>query len=143
MGEWVRSSVNSPLPPNAFLAGRHSDGSDMYVGRAIHEGDILPAKLIPRKRKAFISYDRLEHEITHYDVLVGQGYDWVASGDGLVPDDAVYTGRTSSGELLYVGRAVYKNTMTVGKVHPSNGCLFLSFDGEEISVESYEVLVRK
>ncbi|EDW72336.1 uncharacterized protein Dwil_GK20870 [Drosophila willistoni] len=141
MGEWVHSSVNSPLPPNAFLAGRDSDGSDMYVGRIVYEGEIVPAKLIPRRREAYMTWEGVEYLIQRFEVLVGQDYDWIASGDGLVPHNAISTGRDSRGQPIYVGRAVYKDTVTVGKVQPLRGCLLLGYNGDEIDIQAYEVLV--
>ncbi|XP_023032822.1 uncharacterized protein LOC6638252 [Drosophila willistoni] len=141
MIEWVRSSVNSPLPPNAFHVGQDGDGAEMYVGRAIFRGDILPAKVIPRRREAYVSHSGREHEITHYEVLVGQRFDWIGCGDGLVPNNAISTGKASTGENIYIGRAVYENTVTVGKIQQSCGCLYLSYQGKEISIRTYEVLV--
>ncbi|XP_068147819.1 uncharacterized protein [Drosophila tropicalis] len=141
MGEWVESSVNSPLPANAFIAGRDSDASDMYVGRIIYEGEIVPVKLIPRRRQAYVTCEGGECLVKRYEVLVGENYDWVASGDGLVPQNAIFTGKDSKGQPIYVGRAVYKDTVTVGKVQPLRGCLLLGYNGDEIEMQAYEVLV--
>lgn len=40
-------------------AGIDVDNEVIYVGRAFHEGDMLPAKVIPSKNAAFISYGKI------------------------------------------------------------------------------------
>ncbi|XP_068146853.1 natterin-3-like [Drosophila tropicalis] len=143
MASWVQSSVNSPLPPNAFFAGQDGDGAEMFVGRAIFESEILPVKIVPRRREAYVTCEGGEYLVKRYEVLVGENYDWVASGDGLVPQNAISTGKDGKGQPIYVGRAVYKDTVTVGKVQPVRGCLILGYNGDEIEMEAYEVLVVK
>lgn len=68
---------------------------------------------------------------------------WIHASNGSVPPGAVESGRTRSGEMLYVGRANYQNTLTLGKVHPSHGCLYIPYDGKEIAIKHYEVLVSQ
>lgn len=46
---------------NAVRGGTDSDGSGIYVGRAFHEGDWIPAKVIPEKNISYIAYDGKEH----------------------------------------------------------------------------------
>lgn len=36
----------------------------------------------------------------------------------------------------------YDGMLIPGKVHPSHGCLYICYDGEEISMNEYEVLVE-
>ncbi|KRF97536.1 uncharacterized protein Dwil_GK28318 [Drosophila willistoni] len=143
MGEWVKSSCNSPVPHNAFVAGRDVDGSRIYVGRAAFQGDVLPAKVIPNNRVAYVSHNGSEHRVQYYDVLVGQEYEWVVCGDGLVPANAISPGTTSTLERLYVGRVRHNNSLTIGKVQPSRGCILIPYCHREHSFNSYEVLVKK
>lgn len=42
-----------PLPPGAVYAGADSDGSELYVGRCHHNGDLIPCKVIPSKQVAY------------------------------------------------------------------------------------------
>lgn len=62
---------------------------------------------------------------------------------GEIPSGALVIGKTVEGEPLYMGRCLYQGTQTPGKIHPTHGCLYIPFDGEEISVNEYEVLVLK
>jgi Protein of unknown function (DUF3421) len=47
--------VNSRLHRRAIRGGTDIDGSPIFVGRALHNGFFLPAKVIPAKRSAYIS----------------------------------------------------------------------------------------
>lgn len=46
--DWIHSFAHQPLPEGAILAGYDVDQSPIYVGRAFHEGEHLPAKVIQR-----------------------------------------------------------------------------------------------
>lgn len=138
---WVPSGIYQGVPANAVLAGNDADGSPMYVGRAHHNGDQLVAKVIPSKQAAYVAYNGQEVLKQQFDILVGEGFQWIGSGNGHVPDGAVAAGRTSSGEELFIGRAHHCGALTPGKIHKSHGCLYIPFGGSEVSVKSYEVLV--
>lgn len=47
--------------------GTDQDGSEIYVGRAYHEGDWIPAKVIPRKHVAYVAYGGKEHAKSEYE----------------------------------------------------------------------------
>lgn len=53
---------------DAVVAGHDIDGATIYVGRAFHEGDMIPAKVIPSKNVAYIPYNC--EEIPKYDYQV-------------------------------------------------------------------------
>jgi len=138
---WVASSAHSGVPPNAVVAGNDIDGATIYVGRASHQGDMIPAKVIPSKRVAYIPYSGSEVAKYEYQVLCGTGLNWVASSSGHVPPEAVVAGNQSDGEPLYVGRASIGGALMTGKIHPSHNCIYVPFDGVEQSIPQYEVLV--
>nr|CAH7762124.1 unnamed protein product [Callosobruchus chinensis] len=52
-----------------------------------------------------------------WQVLCEQQFDWVPCSGGNIPPDAVEGGRTSDGEVLYIGRAFHEGSHTVGKVN--------------------------
>jgi hypothetical protein len=140
--QWIPTSSHAPLPPNAIFVGNDSDGSPMYVGRAHHMGDHLPAKVIPSKKVAYISYDGKEIPYYNYEVLCNGNVQWVHSGHGHVLPNAVPGGRTASGETLYIGRASYAGATTPGKIHPSHGNLYIPYNGGEVAIGTYEILVE-
>lgn len=114
--DWVSSSAYSGVPPGAIYAGNDADGSQIYVGRAFHEGDQLPAKVMPSKQIAYVSHNGQEIPKHHFEVCCNGNTSWVQSGHGQVPPGAVVGGRTASGEPLYIGRAPHAGSLTVGKV---------------------------
>lgn len=117
------------------------DGTIIYVGRAFHEGDTIPAKVMPSKNIAYIPYNGQEIAKYEWQVLCGSGFSWVSSASGHVPPEAVTAGHQSNGEPLYVGRATINGALTTGKVHPSHNCIYVPFGGLEHSVHQYEVLI--
>lgn len=133
--------MNSSLPPNAVHAGHDSDGSKIYAGRAIHEGNLMPCKVLPCKRAAYVSYNCNEVMVQCYEVLTGSGFSWIGSSNGHTPPGAVLVGKQRNGEPLYMGRAFFQGSLTPGKVHKSHGCLYIPYGGAEHSIKQYEVLV--
>jgi len=49
-------------------------------------------------------------------VLMPAHFNWIRSGHGHVPEHAVEAGRTTNGEVLYVGRTYHNGISCVGKV---------------------------
>lgn len=44
------------------------DGKQIYIGRASHHGDLLPAKVIPEKRAAYVCHGGKEHHKDSFQV---------------------------------------------------------------------------
>lgn len=129
------------MPHNGVYAGNDSDGTPIYVGRAFHEGDQTPAKVIPSKQACYISHNGLEIFKPTFEALTGSGFTWVSSSNGHVPAGAVLAGNTVNGLPLYVGRAHHDGSLTPGKIHGSHGCIYIAYGGMEHSILHYEVLV--
>ncbi|XP_062122798.1 natterin-3 [Drosophila sulfurigaster albostrigata] len=138
---WLHYS-HGALPQEAVVAGHDADGDTIFVGRAFYNNDLLPAKIIPNKGKAYVTFARQEIELENYEVLNGQNYVWLPGANGEVPPGAVRVGRNVDGEDLYAGRGYHAGSLTVGKVHPSHGCLYIPFDSDEVKIFEYEVLSR-
>ncbi|XP_055859193.1 uncharacterized protein LOC129921409 isoform X2 [Episyrphus balteatus] len=138
---WVHSTPHVPLPPFAVVGGHDCDGSPIYVGRSYHEGDNLPAKVVPSKHTAYVCWGGREITKSHFEILTGNHYRWIPCAAGSVPPNAVLAGNTCTGEPLYVGRGHWEGSLTVGKIHPSHHCLYIPFGGEERRLDCYEVLV--
>lgn len=159
--QWTPTAAHGPLPQGAIFVGNDLDGSPMYVGRCFHNGDQLPAKVIPSKNVAYsnqqhfifafsflnffyfsVSFDGQEIPKYSYEVLCNGNIQWVQSSHGQVLPNAVAAGRTSSGETLYVGRAWHMGALTPGKIHPSHGNLYIPYNGGEVAVGTYEILIE-
>ncbi|XP_055632147.1 uncharacterized protein LOC129771994 [Toxorhynchites rutilus septentrionalis] len=142
-GCWQHCTLEGPFPANMVRAGVDSDGATIFAGRAFHEGEMIPAKVIPSKNLAFICYGGEEVLKEDFEVLRSGDFVWEFAANGVIPDGAVKIGATIDGEPLYMGRALHSGTQTPGKVHSSHGCLYIPFDGAEISYCEYEVLCLK
>ncbi|XP_064214053.1 uncharacterized protein LOC659212 [Tribolium castaneum] len=141
---WVDSSIAyGSVPPTALQGGMDGDGHPIYVGRAYHEGDLIPAKVIPGKNAAYVSHNGQEHLVENFQVLCKQYFEWVQSHAGHLPPGAVQGGHTSEGEPLYIGRAYHEGSQTIGKIHPSHGVCYIAYGGEEIACPEYETLVLR
>ncbi|RZC38113.1 uncharacterized protein BDFB_007377, partial [Asbolus verrucosus] len=141
---WVDSSVAyGTVPPTAVQGGVDVDGHPIFVGRAYHEGDLIPAKVIPGKNVAFVAHDGDEHPVDTYQILCQQRFEWVPTHAGHLPPGAVQGGHTSEGEPLYIGRTYHEGSQTIGKIHPSHGVCYIPFDGKEIACPQYETLVLR
>lgn len=66
----METNNRSAFPENAVEGGRDKDGSIIYVGLASYEGDELPAKLVPQRGNAYISYNGKELTVPNFKVMV-------------------------------------------------------------------------
>lgn len=74
--QWTPTTSRAPLPRNAILGGRDTDGAQIYVGRASHEGDMIPCKVIPSKQVAYVSHNGFEIAKHNFDILIGNDVKW-------------------------------------------------------------------
>lgn len=136
----MSATSRSPLPRNAVLGGKDTDGAPIYVGRAHHHGDQIPCKVMPSKQIAYVPYNGSEIPIHNFDILTGTVAKWKKEKNGKIPKGAFPAGKTQSGEVLYVARVDHNRSTTVGKLHPSHGCTYIPYGGKEMPFKEYEVL---
>lgn len=77
-----------------------------------------------------------------FQVLVGGPANWVPTSGAAIPAGAMPAGETEEGEPLFVGRASHEGSLTVGKVQGSHGVCYISYGGQELGFQDYEVLVQ-
>ncbi|KAF6210033.1 hypothetical protein GE061_015788 [Apolygus lucorum] len=138
--EWIEER-DGRVPHRAVMAGVDKDGGQIFVGRAWEHDDLLPVKVTPNHRCAFASYEGRQVEKDYYQVLISDHVSWRPTSGGNIPPDAVRVGHTGDGEPLYVGRVYHEGTLTVGKVHPSHGCCYIAWSGDELKKYDYEIMV--
>ncbi|XP_076314669.1 natterin-4-like [Tachypleus tridentatus] len=144
VAEWMDGQAGH-VPYGAVQGGEDS-GEPIYVGRANHEGDVVPGKLHPSHGCVYVPWGGEEHSHTDYQVLVnlhGTRLDWIHSSGSEIPTGAVQGGITADGEILYIGRTWHEGAITIGKVHPSHGVLYIAYGGQEHAYQDYEILVVK
>nr|AEE61416.1 unknown [Dendroctonus ponderosae] len=135
---WVAAS-SGQVPPSAF-AGGEDNGESIYVIRANFNGGLIPGKLIPSHGQAYVAWGGAENPIQEYEVLCDFPGQWQASSGGSLPPSAVPAGQSEDGETLYVGRVVHDGALTIGKVQPSHGVVYIPYACQELSFPDYEVL---
>jgi len=141
-GIWVHGSGGT-LPPNPVKGG-DDQGEDLFVGRAHHEGDVIPGKVVPGHGVCYVSWAGEEVGVADYEVLTNPGaYEWISASGTDIPGNAEEGGKTADGEVLYIGRASHEGALPIGKVHPSHGTCYVPFAGGEHGYADYEILVRK
>lgn len=76
-------------------------------------------------------------------MLCGYDYQWVRSRGSYIPENAFIAGRSEVRYgPLYVARAKFDGYLINGKVHSLYGTCYLPYQGKEIEVGEYEILVR-
>ncbi|XP_077523939.1 natterin-4-like [Amblyomma americanum] len=130
--------------PEHSVSGGKEGGTVTYVGRAEHEGQEIPGRVVPGNG-CYVSYEGGEHRYDKYDVLVNDGnlLKWIRSSAGTVPSKAIVGGKTTSGEELYIGRTEHDGSLILGRIQPSHGCLYIPCAGAEHRYTDYEVLVTE
>lgn len=62
---WVPGTEGA-VPPNAVLGG--FDNENLYVGRAQHEGGVLPGKVVSSHGVCYVAWGGAEHGKPEYEV---------------------------------------------------------------------------
>lgn len=129
------------IPPNAVEGG--IDGETLYVGRASHEGALIPGKVVPSHGVCYIAWGGAEVPKSEYDVLCDVAGLWVACSGADVPGQALQGGSSEDGEPLFIGRANHEGTITVGKVQQSHGVCYVPYGGQEVAFNDYEIFITQ
>lgn len=93
---WVAGSGGS-IPDGAFEGGQDS-GEPLIVGRARHEGALLPGKVVRSHGVCYVAWGGGEHGKDEFEVLVGGG-NWVPSSGSDIPPNAFPAGKLKSNLL--------------------------------------------
>ncbi|XP_043277426.1 uncharacterized protein [Venturia canescens] len=129
------------IPPGAVEGGR--DDEPLFVGRAHHEGALIPGKVKPSHSVCYVAWGGGEHGKSDYQVLCGCNPRWVPTSGGNIPPNAIPGGESEDGEPLFVGRVEHEGTVTIGKVQQSHNVLYIPFGGTEVAFADYEILVSE
>lgn len=83
---WQFCNCSGPFPEKMVRAGVDSDGSPIFAGRAFHEGDMIPAKVLPSKNAAYVSWGGEEHAKDDFEVLRSGDFVWEFASNGDIPE---------------------------------------------------------
>ncbi|KAK7868155.1 hypothetical protein R5R35_003030 [Gryllus longicercus] len=139
---WTHAHDARPQRP--VRAGTDLDGGPLYVGRAWHQSQLLPAKVAPKHQGAFVAWKGREHskffmqfEVLH--LLRGRA-EWIEASDGDIPAQAFPVGITSSGRQAFAARASVQGVVTPGRIVEGDNCCYVPYGHKEWAFENYEVL---
>lgn len=136
---WV-PMTNGQLPPDAMIGGFENELT--YIARAYHNGSICPGRYVPSTGRCFVPWGGRAHKKRQFEILCGFNAMWVKTRSNLIPPNA-FVGGTSEvmNEPLYIGRAMIDNNLISGKVHTRYHLCYLPYNGREVEVVEYEILV--
>ncbi|XP_075969891.1 uncharacterized protein LOC142972553 [Anticarsia gemmatalis] len=140
---WVPIEADTDvLPPDGALIGGY-EKENLYVIRSKHRGSVTPGKFVPSLGLSFISWGGESHNKSTYEVLCGFDCMWVPTSKDRIPVGAVVGGHSENieHEKLYVGRVRHLGHIIPGKVQPSHRVCYVAYEGKEVGVENYEILV--
>lgn len=109
--------------------------------RGQHKNDLIPGNFVLEKRSCYVPYGGKEVSLTCFEILLNENFDWTASSNGNIHENAVIGGVTSSGEDLFIGRVIRDGHLMPGKIHPSHKTMYVPSAGGEHLYNSYEILV--
>jgi len=138
--KWEKVS-GKPDTKNAVIAGKSSQGENIYVARASYKNGLHPGKL--QNGACYISYGGKGLLFQQYELLKNGAkvnYTW-ETWNGNIPENA-FVGGNENGSDLYVCRAKYEGDLIPGKIVSGN--CNISWQTSEIVIENdFEVLVTK
>ncbi|KAJ0182697.1 hypothetical protein K1T71_002066 [Dendrolimus kikuchii] len=132
---------NQILPLDAIVGGFENE--PLFIARAEHNHSLTPGKYVRSQGMAFLPWGGREHPKTEFEVLCGYDYQWVKSSGHSIPENAFVAGYSENRhEPVYVGRWKFDGFLITGKVHALYGTCYLPYQGKEIEVGCYEILVK-
>ncbi|XP_055600612.1 uncharacterized protein LOC129749614 isoform X1 [Uranotaenia lowii] len=140
---WV-PAANGEIPPGAVVGGSDG-GSDepIYIGRAQHEGAIIPGKVVASHGVCYVAWGGAENPKAEYEVLCDGTGTFVPVSGGEIPPNALPAGESEDGEPLFIGRVPHEGSVTVGKVQQSHGVCYIPYGGQEMAFAEYEIYVSQ
>ncbi|XP_047022470.1 uncharacterized protein LOC124631876 [Helicoverpa zea] len=137
--QWL-PMVDGKLPQNAMIGGFENEPT--YIARAEHNNSLCPGKYVPSIGKAFVAWGGREFDKQNFEILCGYNAKWIKTRTNYIPQNAFIGGRSEvQNEPLYIGRAKIDRKLIPGKVHVRYKTCYLPYDGKEVEVSLYEILV--
>lgn len=141
---WAPPESWKQLSKFAVKGGQDDEeGNSYYVGRCTHEGDFLPANVIPDLKYASVTLNGQEYIKHDYEILIGPGYSWIPFKGGHISDNAIYINPNQIASALYIGRTIFRGRLIMGKIQSTDQSLYIPFKQQEVKVTPSEILVRQ
>lgn len=124
---WIDADSGN-VPPGSMQGGT-CEGKPLYVVRTKFKGEVIPGKLwgyachFPHGGKELMNAE--------YQVLKNVPGKWVKASKGEIPTAALYCGKESDGQSLFLARAEYVNGVHPGKIRHGYAGARISWGGLE------------
>ena len=137
-------SANGVIPRRAFKSGYERDGKALYLCRARVGISVTPGKTWRGYNKCNVPFSGKELLMNSYSIYSGhvRGH-WVRAFAGRVPRHAWKVGADVNGTPLYLCRASYYGGLQPGKTWPGYAKCNITYNGREILMSSFSILVRQ
>jgi len=106
--KWVKWPAPYADSRMLIIIGRDLDGRNLAVGRAMHQGDILPAKVKIEQNIAYVSHGGKEHVKHNFEVNFAKNREIPIEG---FPRSVKYTARCFARN--YAKRVIYQSARNV------------------------------
>lgn len=143
---WVPGNLSYPLPSNAVVGGLDPYGYKLYVGRVNYTGTIAPTSVVAETGIAKGDTEVYTFTARTYQLLTTQDsmdYEWIRSYDGILEENAVSVGTSTSNERVFICRTKSEGGIIIGSLFlTKKACLLQGLTYDYIhSFDKYEVLV--
>lgn len=109
---------NGHIPDHeAVLGGQDADGSNLYVGRFLHNGEYIIGKVSPQHRVVYFASEGKEYGFPKYEALTAKNAEWKRFSDEMKEKEllqATNAGQFGNKTILYVARMNVHNRFTPG-----------------------------
>ena len=126
---------------SAVEAGRDIDGQTVYAAVAEIDGRLMPGKAKAPFTICNVGFGGVEHEVSNFQLIAGNGYHWVDCSPMNIPCNAVAVGPDQDGTTLYVARGQYMGNWVAGKYRAGAQFSLVPFGGSERPCFRFQVLV--
>jgi len=128
------------VPPDAFQAGRESNGAPLYIIRAQYGNDLQIGKLNPEYGTGYLAYAGREVEIkSGMEIFTGSGI-WIQATANQIPFGAIPGGTGENGSPIFIIRAAVAGGIHPGQLNAQTHRAVVSYGGKELLVREFEVL---
>ncbi|KAF2888227.1 hypothetical protein ILUMI_17947 [Ignelater luminosus] len=138
------------IPDDAYQAGLDHNGRPIFIGQTIHADYLVTVKLYHTGGKGYYPFGNREHAIERQIKVLctmqPERFIWVqTTSDSVayISDGRLVIGGSDRNNPTYIGRMFYKLETTVGKIIADDRKwgLYIVHDGDEMSFQTFEVLV--
>ncbi|XP_025016228.1 uncharacterized protein LOC112538653 [Tetranychus urticae] len=144
--QWIPYVYRNTSLVNAFVAGTNSQSKSIYVCRVDlvrNPSDLLPGMFDPGKGCVVTYGGTSRRYLLAFEILVAKDPSvlvWESDAYGHAPIGALSGGLSGIKEELQISRVKIGSGQYIGKVHGRHSMAYVSYDGKEKAVSSYQVL---